>query len=158
MITHITPKCRKLDNWNMLTMVNWSNESRDYKIVLDQNITGNIKGEKFLVYDFQSQTILAQLTKGEALDIKDLKGHNSKLLKIVAWDGKSAMFIGTDLNFACGGLEISDINYEDGSVSGVLETDWYVPVILTFVVPSINGYDLKKVEMAKGQKRFFLDF
>jgi hypothetical protein len=158
MITHISPKCSKLDNWNMLTIINWSNDSKDYKIVLDQNITGNLRGEKFLVYDFQSQKILAQLARGETLDLKEVKGHNSKLLKIVAWEGKSAMFIGTDLNFSCGGLEISEIKYADGNVSGILETDWHVPVKLTFVVPTINGYDLKKVEMVEGQKRFFLDF
>jgi len=158
MVTHITPKCNKLGDWNMLSIVNWSNESKDYHIVLDHNLTGNIEGEKFLIYDFKSQKILAQLAKGEAFDIKDVKGHNSKLLKIVGWNGKSAMFIGTDLNFACGGLEISDIKYEDGSVSGVLETDWNVPIKLTFVVPTINGYDLRKLEIGEGQKRFTLDF
>jgi len=158
MVTHISPKCSKLGVWNMLTIVNWSNESKDYQIILDQNLTSNLMGEKFMIFDFQSQKILAYLEKGEVLDIKDIKGHNSKLLKIIAWDGKSAMFIGTDLNFACGGLEISDIKYEEGKVSGVLETDWSVPVILTFVVPAIDGYGLRKLEMGEGQKRFAIDF
>jgi hypothetical protein len=158
MVTHITPKCNKLGDWNMLTVANWSDKSKDYQVILDQNIIGNLVGGKFLIYDFQSQKILGYLSKGKTLDLKNIEGHNSKLMKIVAWDGKSAMFIGTDLNFACGGLEISDIKYEEGRVRGVLDTDWSVPVILTFVVPVIDGYGLRKLEMGEEQKRFALDF
>jgi hypothetical protein len=55
-------------------------------------------------------------------------------------------------------LEISDIKYDNGNLSGLLDTDWFIPVILTFVVPATNGYELKEVVMGEGQKRFSLNY
>jgi len=158
MLTAITPKCKNLCNWNMLSIVNWSDKSKDYEILFDNQVTGNLKGDQFLVYDFQTRKLITQLARGNTLSLKGVNGHNSKLLKIVPWDGKSVMFIGTDLNFSCGGLEIKDIDYDNGTIRGLLETNWNVPVKLTFVVPSADGYELKEIETVSGQRRFFLDY
>jgi hypothetical protein len=68
------------------------------------------------------------------------------------------MFLGTDLNFSRGGLEIADIKYDNNNISGLLETDWFVPVMLRFVIPSVNGYDVKQIKTDAGQKRFFIGF
>jgi hypothetical protein len=158
MITSIDPVCNKLDNWNMLTIINWANVPRDYNIQLDKKVLGNLKGENFLAYDFQSGEIIAKLSKSDTLKISGVKGHQSKLVKIVPWDGKSPMFLGTDLNFSCGGVEIADIKYDNNIISGSLETEWFVPVTLTFVIPSINGYELKKIKTSAGQKKFLVRF
>jgi hypothetical protein len=142
----------------MLSIVNWSDKSKDYEILFDNQVMGNLKGDQFLVYDFQTRKLITQLARGNTLSLKGVNGHNSKLLKIVPWDGKSVMFIGTDLNFSCGGLEIKDIDYDNGTIRGLLETNWNVPVKLTFVVPSADGYELKEIETVSGQRRFFLDY
>jgi hypothetical protein len=158
MITQISPKCKKLDCWNMLSVVNWTNDSKEYRIELDSKLTGNLNGDQFLVFDFQSQDIIACLPKVEALKLEDVDGHQSKLLKIVPWDGKSPLFIGTDLNFACGGVEISEIIYERGTISGVLDTQWHVPVKLTFWVPSGKEFEMRQLMVSPGQRKFFLDY
>jgi len=158
MITHITPRCGKLDSWNMLSVVNWTNDNKEYRIAIDPRVTGNLDGDQFLVFDFQDQDIIARLTNGETLRLEDVSGHQSKLLKIVAWDGESPMFLGTDLNFACGGLEISDISYENGRITGVLDTPWYVPVTLTFWVPSKKEFEIRQIIVSPGQRKFFLDY
>ena len=121
-------------------------------------VTGNLKGDRFLVYDFQTGEIIALVSKAETLKVEGVNGHQSKLLKIVPWDGKTPMFLGTDLNFSCGGLEIADITYYYNRIVGLLETDWVVPVKLTFVIPGLNGYETVKVETVSGQKRFFVSF
>jgi hypothetical protein len=154
MLTTINPKCKNLGPWKMLSVVNWSNESKDYIVPLDQKITGNLAGSNFLVYDFQSMKIIAHLTRGENLKISNLGAHQSKVLKIIPWDGTSAMFIGTDLSFSCGGVEISDINSNDGLITGTLDTGWFVPVKLTFVIPSAKGYEIRQIETAPGQRKF----
>jgi len=87
-----------------------------------------------------------------------VKGHKSILLKIVPWDGRSPMFLGTDLNFSCGGVEVADVNYSNDYISGLLETDWFVPVKLTFVIPSADGYEVKQIVTTPGQKKFYLRF
>ncbi len=158
MLTQISPICKNLGIWNMLSVINWSNETKDYQIPLDHKVTGNLKGETFLIYDFQSGEIIARLSKKEILTVNGIKGHQSRLLKIIPWDGKSPMFLGTDLNFSCGGLEIADIDYSKDRISGKLETGWNVPVKMTFVFPAVNGYEIRRVETTAGQKNFFVRF
>jgi hypothetical protein len=154
MVTEITPWCKKLKPWNMLSVINWSDEDKSYSIAPDKKVTGSIQGEKFLVFDFQGQQIVGWFSKGEKFSIQNLKGHSSKLLKIVAWDGESPMFLGTDLNFSCGGVEITDIDFYNGRFSGEIETGWSVPVKLSFVVPSPEGYALKQITTVPGQMKF----
>jgi hypothetical protein len=121
-------------------------------------MTRNLRGQKFLVYDFRKGEILNYLETGEKILVKDVNGHESRLLKIVPWDGNSAMFIGTDLNFSCGGLEISDVKTGSGIISGNLKTGWQVPVRLSFVIPSSDGYKMKQLVTEPGQDRFFLNY
>jgi hypothetical protein len=142
----------------MLSIINWSDENKDYRIPLDYRVTQNLNGEKLLVYDFKSKKILEQLRPGEVLTIEGVGGHQSRLLKIVPWDGKSVIFIGTDLNFSCGGLEIAEISYEHGRISGILDTPWYVPVTLAFLIPSETGLETKLLHMSPGQRMFFMDY
>jgi len=158
MLTRISPVCKELGEWNMLSVVNWSDDTKDYQVTLDKKIIGNLKGDSFLVYDFQTMKIIAQLSNSEVLTIPGVKGHKSILLKIVPWDGRSPMFLGTDLNFSCGGVEVADVNYSNDYISGLLETDWFVPVKLTFVIPSADGYEVKQIVTTPGQKKFYLRF
>ena len=64
MLTPVTPGCENLESWNMLSIINWSDDSKTYEIPLDMRITGNLTGDNFLVFDFKSQEILAWLSKG----------------------------------------------------------------------------------------------
>ena len=158
MLTRITPRCNKLDKWNMLSVVNWSNKPKDYEIALDKEIVGNLKEDQFLVFDFQKQKIISRLAKGEMLRTGSIEGHNSMLMKIVPWDGRSPLFIGTDLNFACGGLEIEDISFENGRISGKLDTPWHIPVTLTFWIPVNDAFEMTQLKLSPGQRNFYLDY
>jgi hypothetical protein len=158
MITHINPVCEDLDAWNMISIVNWGNDKKDYSITIDEGITGNLKGNHFLLYDFSKGEILEYVKPGETIRIKDVNGHQSRLVKIVPWDGNSTMFIGTDLNFSCGGLEIADFKSGNGTISGTLKTGWHVPVRLSFVIPSGKGYETRHMVTEPGQDRFFLNY
>lgn len=158
MITPIKPACNGLDDWNMLSLVNWGNDRKNYEVTIDEKITGNLKGSQFIVYDFTKGEILAFVRKDEKISIENVNAHQSRLLKIVPWNGSSAMFVGTDLNFSCGGHEISEIEDANGIISGTLNTNWHVPVKLTFIVPSENGYVMKKVVTSAGQKKFSLNY
>jgi hypothetical protein len=158
MLTRISPRCDKLDDWNMLSIINWSDEEKEYRIPLDSRITENLKGERFLIYDFQSMKIVGWISENDTIIIKGVKGHQGKVLKIVPWDGSSAMFIGTDLNFSCGGVEISDITFNDGVITGSIDSEWFVPVKVTFVVPSHEGCELRQIETVAGQRDFTMNY
>jgi hypothetical protein len=158
MLTEISPKCRDLGHWNMLSVINWSDAAKDYSINLDQEVTGNLAGSNFLVYDFQSMQIIARLPRGGTLKTGSIGAHQSKVLKIVPWDGAEVMFLATDLSFSCGGIEISDLRNNDGVISGTLDTGWFVPVRLSFVVPTLKGYEIRQIVTVPGQKQFIFSY
>lgn len=158
MLTQIFPESENLGPWNMVSIINWSDKPKDYAITMDSGITGNLSCERFILYDFQSQEIIAQPVKGDTVTIKGVRGHNSKIVKIIPWDGSSALFLGTDLNFACGGTEISEIRIEGNKISGTLDTPWIVPVQLSFLVPAGSSFEKRQLIMSPGQRTFFLNF
>jgi hypothetical protein len=158
MLTSIVPECEKLGTWNMLTIFNWSDERKSYELPVDEKIIGNLKGNRFVVFDFRKQEITGWFKKSDTLKISGISGHNSTVMKIVAWDGQSPMFLGTDLNFTCGGNDISEINYNDGHFSGIIDTEWILPVRLSFIVPDSEGYTLKQIVTVPGQKRSITGF
>lgn len=158
MVTHIDPVCKNLKDWQMLTLINWYDQKKDFRTVVDDKIVDLSQGNSFIVFDFQSQSIVSKIRKGDSLIVSNVNPHQSKLLKILPWDEKSAIFIGTDLNFTCGGVEISDIKYESGNISGILDTQWYLPVTLTFLVPKGEGFEIKRLRMLSGQRHFVLNY
>jgi hypothetical protein len=158
MLTSINPLSKNLGEWKMLSLINWYNKSRDFLIPLDDKVLGSVQEELFIIFDFQSQAIISRLLRGDTLRIEGVKPHQSRLLKILPWDGQSAIFVGTDLNFSCGGVEISDIKYEQRKISGLLDTPWYVPVTLTFLVPSGENFKQKQMKVLPGQKQFYLQY
>lgn len=158
MLTHIDPLVKNLGSWKMLTLINWYDKKKDFHIPLDAKILESVQAQSYIIFDFQSQSIVSWLRGGDTLHIEGVKPHQSKLLKILPWDGESAVFVGTDLNFSCGGVEISEINYEKGKISGVLDTQWNIPVILTFLVPVKDSFESRKIELKPGQRQFFISY
>ena len=158
MLTHIDPICKNLVDWKMLSLINWYDKKKDYRIPIDESIVGSIQAKSFIIFDFQSQTLVSTVSIGDTLFIEGVRPHHSRLLKILPWDGKSAVFVGTDLNFSCGGVEISDIKYESGKISGILDTQWHLPVTLTFLVPSNEKFEVKQVKMLPGQRQFYINY
>jgi hypothetical protein len=158
MLTSITPRCNNLEKWNMLSVVNWSNKPKEYEIDLNTELTGNLNGDQFLVFDFQKQKITGRFAKGEIIPTGPIEGHHSMLMKIVPWDGRSPIFVGTDLNFACGGLEIEEISFDNGRISGRIDTPWHIPVTLSFWIPVNGSFEMEQLEISPGQRNFYLDY
>jgi len=158
MITNIEPVCEDLDKWNMLTVINWSNDAKDFRVALNEMLIGNLKGESFIAFDFQSQKVLGIFKRGEELVLEGVRAHHSHVIKLLPWDGESAAFLGTDLSFTCGGIEIAEINHESGRFNGKLNTPWHIPVRLSFVIPGSEGYSIEHVDMLAGQRTFLLNY
>ncbi len=158
MITHIDPVCDRLENWNMLSVINWSNEEKNYTLKLEGKIIETLSGDSFIAFDFQSQEILGIFKRGEDLALKGVRPHHSHVIKILPWDGKTAVFLATDLSFTCGGIEIAEIGHESGRFTGILDSPWHLPVQLSFVIPKRDGYSLERVNMLAGQKKFMLNY
>jgi hypothetical protein len=155
MVTNITPKCKNLDNWNTIAIVNWTDDERTFSFSLEENVLKTLAGEKFLLFEFFSQELIGIFSKGSEVNIADLAPHSAGLIKIIPWDGKKPVLAGTDLHFSMGGVEISEWKSDIGKVEGLLETDWLYPVKISGVFPSDgNKFKVKQITLLPGQKRF----
>lgn len=159
MLTHISPVCRDLDDWKILSFMNWSNGKRDYEIVLDGKMLQGLGGDQFLVYHFKKREVVGWYRRGDLLQVQGVDPHHSHLYKIMPWDGTRMAFVGTDLHFSSGGVEVAEIVHEDDRVRGLLDTDWEYPVRIVYVIPdtSEKGFSQKSAALVPGQRRFYLD-
>jgi len=105
LITRVTPRCEGLEPWVTLTVVNWTDEPRSFKVELGPKVLATVPGERVLVSEFFSQRILGLFSAGSTIDLGPLEPHSSRVLRIAAWDGKAPVLAGTDLHFSGGGVE-----------------------------------------------------
>ncbi len=157
MVTHIIPECTRLDPWNTLAIVNWTDKNKNVAFSMDGSILNCLYGDRFLVFEFFSQQVLGIFSRNENVTSGDLAPHSGMLFRIIPWDGKKPVLAGTDLHFSMGGVEIQDWKWDKGSVEGTLKTDWRYPVKLTTVFPGKNaGTEIRIVTLRPGQKRFWI--
>lgn len=156
MLTFISPVCKDLPKWTMISIINWSDSSKSYEIKLDRRILNTTEENRFVVSEFFSQKVLGVFEKNQSIIIKDQKPHQSQLLRIIPWDGKEPVLAGTDLHFSGGGVEIKKWETKDGKVTGTIDTSWNYPIIITIVLPesSDKGFKIETINIAKGQKTF----
>jgi hypothetical protein len=144
MVTTIRPICKKLGNWNTVSIVNWSEKSKPIALSLNQSVLKDLEGSKFLLFEFFSQQVRGIYTKNDLVQLGSLDPHSAVLYKIIPWNGKKPVLAGTDLHFSMGGVEIGAWKSNSKSVSGEVKTKWQLPVRITVLFPTGNGDDFIK--------------
>jgi hypothetical protein len=158
MVTQIDPVCRDLEKWNTIAIVNWTDQKKTFSFNLDDRVLKSLPGNNFILFEFFSQEIKGLFKRGELVNSGELDPHSGLLFKIVPWDGINPVLAGTDLHFSMGGFEIKEWDYDVGTITGILDTDWFYPVMITAVFPAgNNGYKIKRTILQSGQKRFWLE-
>ena len=158
MLTEVKPVCESLDPWNTIAISNWQDQEMDVKIVLDQDVIGSLKSDKFIVSEFFNQKTLGIYSKNETVDLGKVPPHHSRLLRIAPWNGTSPVLTSTDLHFSGGGVEIEEWKYSNNTVEGTIKTEWNYPVNISVAFPANNeaGYILKTALIPSGQKLFYI--
>lgn len=159
-LTLVSPVCKDLPEWTMVSVVNWTDNPKSYEIKLDEKILSSLKENKFVVTEFFSQKVLGVFEKNQSVIIKNQRAHQSQLLRIMPWDGKKSVLAGTDLHFSGGGVEITEWKAGNGKVTGAVDTPWNYPVRVTIVLPATNeqGFKIEAIKIAPGQKRFTWEY
>lgn len=157
-VTHVSPVCQNLENWNTVAIFNWTEEAESITIDLNNLVLKSLPGEQFVLFEFFSQEVKGIFKKDELVHMGTLDPRSGLLLKVIPWDGQKPVLAGTDLHFSMGGMEIKEWKFDIGSVEGVVETDWLYPVRITSVFPALNidGFISKQVVLQPNQKRFWL--
>lgn len=155
LLTTVNPVCRELPSWNTVSIVNWTDNPKSYDIEIEK-ITDGIKGRQFVISEFFTQEIVGIFDKKQTITVKDVQPHQSKLLRIMPWNGKDPVLAGTDLHFSGGGVEISEWNRLGGKVEGAIKTRWNYPVKVTIVFPAENekGFRAETIRIEAGEKNF----
>ena len=159
LLTRITPNCADLGKWSTLSVVNWSEKKNRISFTLNEQVVQDMPGEEFIHFEFFSQQVKGVFKKNQIIQLEELEPHSAALFKIIPWNGQTPVLAGTDLHFSMGGVEISEWIWNGDEVSGVLKTDWLLPVKVTVVFPGEVGkqYDVKTVLLQAGQKRFWVE-
>ena len=157
-VTSINPVCRDMENWNTISVINWTDQKKQFSIQLNDLSLRTLKGDQFILFEFFSQEIKGIYKKNEKVSLGELEPHSGILVKIIPWDGSKPVLAGTDLHFSMGGVEIKEWKYDKSSVVGILDTDWLFPVNITAVFPAgNNGFKTKRIKTYPNQKKFWIE-
>ena len=137
-----------------MSVVNWTDEAKNVSVVLDDQVTETLLGERYLVSEFFSQKILGIFENGSTVDLGACAPHTSQILRITPWDGMTPTLAGTDLHFSGGGVEVADWQVLKNGVEGQIETRWWYPVKVSVAFPQDDGFDVKVAEVSS-ENRFF---
>lgn len=156
LLTKIDPIAKGLPSWNTLSVVNWTDEVKSYTIELEDKIIPESNDKLFVVFEFFSQKLVGVYKKGDMISLDNVNPHESKLLRIMPWDGKQWVLAGTDLHFSGGGVEISEWNKEDGQLSGMIDSEWDYPIRVSILGSddSESGYFIKTMDIQANQGKF----
>lgn len=138
-LTEIHPACRALGDYRLLTLGNWEDEPVTRRVTL-AGLPGTpvAWASRVAVFEFHTQQFLGCVAPGDPLEV-ELPPHAVRVLRIVAWDGRLPVVLGTDLHLTGGAAEIAELTIECGSVRGRIETRWPYPVTLTVGFPDGAG-------------------
>jgi len=142
-VHHVEPRGKGLQPWTTLTLCNWSDEASDLTVTLGKSCLPEKITEVF-AFELMEQKALGVVHLGDTLVLQQLPAHASRMIRLAPWDGKTPVLAGTDLHFSGGGLEIDEWRADAREVTGMLDTEWRVPVTITVAAPSSTpqGFEL----------------
>jgi hypothetical protein len=159
MLTVINPLCSGLNHWITVSVINWTDQKKEFSLALNDQITKFISAKNFLVFEFFEQKVMGIYNTGELINLGTVSPHSSRLLKISPWDSTKGNLAGTNLHFSGGGVEISDWLASQKEVQGEIRTAWKYPVTITAVFPSFSekGFVVNSITIQSGQKKFRIE-
>lgn len=156
MLTNVIPLCESLEPWNTIAITNWNESTQKYEVVLSDDVVSSINSDKFIVSEFMSGEVLGIYSKNNVINLGSVKAHESRIVRIAPWNGRTPVLAGTDLHFSGGGVEIEEWNLSGSSVEGKVLTEWNYPVKVSVAFPANNnkGFILKSMVVEPGKKLF----
>ena len=152
--TFVRPVGEGLAPWATVAVCNWADAPRVRALTLSAGVLAGLPGERFLAFEFFSQSLLGIYGRGASVPLGELPAHGSVVVKVLPWDGCTSTFLATDLHFSMGGVEVARCAADDGAIRGRLETSWQYPVRITAAFPAGSGVGLASVTLAGGEKDF----
>lgn len=131
--THITPRCKQLPQWDIVSVLNVSDAEAEFVYPADVE-------KETLVYDVNKMELLGIYSPGSKISTPAIPPHGSCVLKSMPLPAERVpFFVASDLNYSAGGVEVTEISITSTAISGKLSSPWHVPVTLAGAFPLPDG-------------------
>lgn len=150
-LTDIQPQCKELPPWKILSVLNISDESADFRC--PHPLT-----ETVAAIDTSTLSLLGIFAPGEDIPVSAIPPHGSRVIKLLPLPEKrEIIFAATDLHYSSGGVEISGIKKEPDGLHGSLSSPWERRVKVAALIPLSDGKSWKLVTTSTGSNgEFFI--
>lgn len=154
LVTRVTPRCRALEPWNTLALINWNDAPQRMEASLSGEVVGGLAADRFLVTEFFTDAAIGVVGAGESIDLGLVAPHASRLLRIAPWRGDGPVLAGTDLSFSGGGVEVVEWRPGEGEAAGRVATDWDYPCRVRVGFPREGGCAFVSAVVSAGGGEF----
>ena len=154
LVTRVSPRCRALEPWNTLALINWNDAPQRMEASLSGEVVGGLGTDRFLVTEFFTDAAIGVVGAGERIDLGLVDPHASRLLRIAPWRGDGPVLAGTDLSFSGGGVEVVEWRPGEGVAAGRVATDWDYPCRVRVAFPREGGCAFASAVMSSGGGEF----
>lgn len=135
--TAVTPAAPNLAPWHTLSVVNWHDEPRTFRLPLDSQLLGSF-GEScdaFLVSAFSAGWHRAA-SRGETIEVGPIPPHGCEVVKVQANLPDAPLLVRTDGHFSMGGTEVIGWTPRSDGINLQVKWPWPVPLRLWLRAPA----------------------
>jgi hypothetical protein len=139
--TAVTPRASGLAPWHTVSVVNWHQEPREFRLTLDRTLQGDWAeaSDRFLVGAFLGGWHRVK-ARGEELRVGPVPPHGCELLKIQPYQPDQPALIRTTGHFSMGGTEVSDWQADRAGVHLRLDWPWPMPLEVVVLPPASRRF------------------
>lgn len=139
--TKVCPRASGLAPWHTVSVVNWHDEPREFRLILDRTLLGDWaeSSDRFLVGAFCGgwHRVVA---RGEEVRVEPVPPHGCELLKVQPYQPDQPALIRTTGHFSMGGTEVSAWQVDQAGVHLQLDWPWPVPLEVVVLPPVGRGF------------------
>ncbi len=141
-LTRVTPRAESLGPWWTLAVSNWEDEPVTRCVPLPIPA----QGTSLAVFEFATQHFMGVYSADESVEL-EIPAHGTRLLRIVEWNGRSPVLLGTDQHLSGGAAEFERFEITPQEVRGVICSRWRVPIMVTVGLPGTGGIRPQRIRL-----------
>ncbi len=152
-LTDVHPECEALGDYRTLAIGNWEDHPVTRRLTLRGVLGDRDNGGTQAIFEFRTQRFLGLFGLDDEIGMA-LPPHAIRVMRMVPWQGRSPVILGTDLHLTGGAAEITALTIDVNVVYGRIETRWQWPVVVTAGFPQNGGVALRTATVPPGGGMF----
>jgi hypothetical protein len=136
--TIVNPRAKKLKPWHTVSLANWFNDPRTFKIRFDRELLAEFadSAQRFCVSAFLGKWSKI-VEAGATIEVGPIAPHCCEVIKVQALETAKPSLVRTDGHFSMGGTELTAWQVDKDGLK--VAVDWPWPVSLDLVIAPPEG-------------------